>query len=644
MEEKCLKFNKIYRRNTKIIYCETSGVLGSYFVDFGSSYDYKDLKGDQQMDFQTYKVSGIIKRKKTIKCEIVENSNQLSVNDIVKFKSNSMECEILELNSEGILILKPVGKFIPLDEYDCIEKINKTINVSFKSLENEINNIPKFSRGRINLNFLYKCFSFEMNETIDELRREDPNIDKIVECNREYSPPYIVSIIGGIVSQEAIKGITGCYEPMTGLQTLSFEDLLPNDCKVNSSSLENMNILVVGVGATGSELLKNLVLMNATTGNGSITIVDPDHISTSNLSRQLWYHEEDVNKSKVEVCKRELLKINADLKIEAIQDYISLRDESFVKLSKFDHESFWKHFDVVVSCVDSFKARKDISLYCAAYGVPMIECGTLGLSATSTLFIPHQSEIPFQQSQDSDSNEIFNCTTKAIPYHSKHCFQWAVDKLQEILSRIPLYSMASYHEVFTELFDQGITSLIKEHHVWEKTKKPIPIRFSKNQRNHSCFQDLFNKILSQVNFLVDFEDQLHLGMIQVIGNLRCLNFSIPTEDDLFVIYEMISNFKPAVVTTTSIISALISMEVFKISQKNQQLKQNQLSLSSNFLIRSPMEFKENPKEILEININEKDSVFDFLKKFDPNQRGDFMEFQRIIFPFDELNEEELNKP
>jgi molybdopterin/thiamine biosynthesis adenylyltransferase len=48
--------------------------------------------------------------------------------------------------------------------------------------------------------------------------------------------------------------------------------------------LQKLNLFMVGCGAIGCELLKNFSMLNIGT-EGSITITDPDHIETSNLSR-----------------------------------------------------------------------------------------------------------------------------------------------------------------------------------------------------------------------------------------------------------------------------------------------------------------------------------------------------------------------
>jgi len=64
-------------------------------------------------------------------------------------------------------------------------------------------------------------------------------------------------------------------------------------------------VLVVGAGALGNEILKNLVLL----GFQQIVIVDPDRIEESNLSRTILYRSEDVGQFKADVAARSVANI-----------------------------------------------------------------------------------------------------------------------------------------------------------------------------------------------------------------------------------------------------------------------------------------------------------------------------------------------
>src|SRR5215211_766210 len=62
--------------------------------------------------------------------------------------------------------------------------------------------------------------------------------------------------------------------------------------------LREANIVVIGAGALGNEILKNLALL----GVRRILVIDLDRIEYSNLSRSVLYRPEDVGRTKAEVA------------------------------------------------------------------------------------------------------------------------------------------------------------------------------------------------------------------------------------------------------------------------------------------------------------------------------------------------------
>ncbi len=62
--------------------------------------------------------------------------------------------------------------------------------------------------------------------------------------------------------------------------------------------VKDATVMVVGAGALGNEVLKNLALM----GIGNLLIVDFDTIEDSNLSRSVLFRESDRGRHKADVA------------------------------------------------------------------------------------------------------------------------------------------------------------------------------------------------------------------------------------------------------------------------------------------------------------------------------------------------------
>lgn len=82
----------------------------------------------------------------------------------------------------------------------------------------------------------------------------------------------------------------------------------------DQTRLANANILVVGAGALGNEILKNLALL----GVGNVIVIDLDHIENSNLSRSVLYRAEDCGRRKAHVAAERTTAIYPEMKVQPI--------------------------------------------------------------------------------------------------------------------------------------------------------------------------------------------------------------------------------------------------------------------------------------------------------------------------------------
>src|ERR1700730_6982349 len=79
--------------------------------------------------------------------------------------------------------------------------------------------------------------------------------------------------------------------------------------------LQAANVLVVGAGALGNEVIKNLALL----GVGHVPGIDVDTVEPSNLSRSVLFRAGDGGQPKALVAARRALEINPDVAFVSLQ-------------------------------------------------------------------------------------------------------------------------------------------------------------------------------------------------------------------------------------------------------------------------------------------------------------------------------------
>ena len=145
---------------------------------------------------------------------------------------------------------------------------------------------------------------------------------------------------------------------------------------IRQNQVSAARVMVVGCGALGNEVLKNLVLMGVT----HIVVVDFDIVEMGNLTRSVLFSKSDAEKKrlKVEVVAEKVHDMNPDIDIQTICGDIAYD----VGLGLI------RQMDVVVGCVDSRWARFCINRLCMRAGIPWVDGGIDGLEGTVRVFAP----------------------------------------------------------------------------------------------------------------------------------------------------------------------------------------------------------------------------------------------------------------
>lgn len=154
------------------------------------------------------------------------------------------------------------------------------------------------------------------------------------------------------------------------------EDIFPKLSWFKRHKVKQARVMVVGCGALGNEVLKNLALF----GVGQLVIVDFDEVEYSNLTRSVLFCHEDVKSCspKVEAAARRIREMNPHVKVTPIQGDIGWQ----VGLGLI------RRMDVVVGCLDNRQARYWLNRLCMRAGVPWVDGGMEGLEGVAKVYAP----------------------------------------------------------------------------------------------------------------------------------------------------------------------------------------------------------------------------------------------------------------
>jgi molybdopterin-synthase adenylyltransferase len=141
--------------------------------------------------------------------------------------------------------------------------------------------------------------------------------------------------------------------------------------------LREARVMVVGAGALGNEVVKNLALV----GLGTIHLIDLDEVEPSNLSRSVLFRSDDGGQPKAEVAARRARDLNPEIAIIPIHGDV-ITD---VGLGQF------ADVDLVIGCLDNREARLWVNRQCWKVGTPWIDAGIQEIQGVVKVFVPPDS-------------------------------------------------------------------------------------------------------------------------------------------------------------------------------------------------------------------------------------------------------------
>lgn len=160
--------------------------------------------------------------------------------------------------------------------------------------------------------------------------------------------------------------------------------------------LRKASVLVVGAGAIGNEVIKNLALL----GVGRLTILDLDRIELSNLARCVLFSDEDEGKPKAEVAAAAANLLNRD--INAVGHQANVMTMGLGRLAQHD---------LAIAGLDNREARRWLNQATRKLGMRWVDGAIEGLAGVARVFGP--------------DGACYECTLGEVDYailaHRKSC-------------------------------------------------------------------------------------------------------------------------------------------------------------------------------------------------------------------------------
>lgn len=278
----------------------------------------------------------------------------------------------------------------------------------------------------------------------------------------------------------------------------------------DQEKLLNARVFVVGAGAIGNEVAKNLALV----GVGHIEMCDMDTIEHSNLARCVFFSETDEGRNKAEVLAAKIGALNPDISVAGHNMPVQRMGIGYLR-----------NFDIVIGALDNREARAWVNQACRKLGQHWIDGAIEGLRGLVRVFGPE--------------GPCYACTLTEADYkqmsHRRSC---ALLAPEEILSgKTPtnattasIVAGVQVQEAIKYLTGNAdLLSVVGK--VWSYTGDTMDVFVSRYQQDDFCLaHDRYEQIIVGTN-VRSFRDVLELARPHLSGEPIALDF----EEDLISI-------------------------------------------------------------------------------------------------------------
>ncbi|WP_431131606.1 tRNA threonylcarbamoyladenosine dehydratase [Variovorax paradoxus] len=138
-----------------------------------------------------------------------------------------------------------------------------------------------------------------------------------------------------------------------------------------AARIRGAHVLIAGIGGVGSWAVEAL----ARSGVGRLTLVDLDHVSESNINRQIHALDATVGQAKVEAMRDRIAQINPECKVLAIDEFVE--PGNWTTLLEAAQQANGPATAVIDAC-DQVKAKLAMAAWARASHTAFVTVGAAG--------------------------------------------------------------------------------------------------------------------------------------------------------------------------------------------------------------------------------------------------------------------------
>ena len=161
------------------------------------------------------------------------------------------------------------------------------------------------------------------------------------------------------------------------------------------SKLLSSHVLLIGAGGIGCPAMQYL----AAAGIGTISVVDDDVVSLSNLQRQILYSDSDIGTAKVDAAAAAVARLNQDVTFRGLKQ----------RIDRSTSADILNGVDVVIDGCDNFATRLIVNDLCLAAKVPLVSAAIGQFHGQIGTFTGWQADAPCYRCFVGDAHDPDDC-------------------------------------------------------------------------------------------------------------------------------------------------------------------------------------------------------------------------------------------